>query len=74
VQQQQGSVKWFNAVRGYGFITPDSGEEVFVHHTNILADGFRKLAQGDRVTFEVDNGPKGPYALKVRKVDAEQPS
>jgi CspA family cold shock protein len=73
VEQHQGSVKWFNAVRGYGFITPDAGEEVFVHHTNIVQEGFRKLAQGDRVAFDVDSGPKGPYALRVRKLE-DQPS
>lgn len=60
-------MKWFNAVQGYGFIIPDEGEELFVHHSKIIADGFRKLTAGERVSFEVDFGPKGPFAVEVRR-------
>lgn len=64
---QEGTVKWFNAVKGFGFITQDGGEDVFVHHTQIVADGFRTLAPGDRVAFEVTRGPKGLQAFAVSK-------
>jgi len=61
-----GSVKWFNDAKGYGFITPDGGgKDVFVHHTSIEMQGFRTLAEGERVVFELTNGPKGPQAEKV---------
>lgn len=63
----QGTVKWFNDAKGFGFITQDGGEDVFVHHTAINADGFRSLAEGDRVEFEVTRGPKGLQASNVRK-------
>jgi cold shock protein len=66
-------VKWFNAVKGFGFITPDGGEDVFVHYTQIKADGFRTLSSGDRVVFEIGQGPKGLFAANVRRVD-EVPS
>jgi CspA family cold shock protein len=66
---QEGSVKWFNAVKGFGFITPDGGEDVFVNQTQIVAEGFRTLSAGDRVSFEVGNGPKGPFAAGVRKIE-----
>ncbi|MFS8543866.1 MAG: cold-shock protein [Limnochordales bacterium] len=62
----QGTVKWFNAEKGYGFIQPDSGEgDVFVHFTAINAEGFRTLEEGQRVTFEVVQGQKGPQAGNV---------
>ena len=64
----QGTVKWFNDAKGFGFISQDGGEDVFVHHTAIQADGFRSLAEGDRVEFEVTKGPKGLQAANVRKV------
>jgi CspA family cold shock protein len=64
----QGSVKWFNDAKGYGFITQDGGEDVFVHHTAIVAEGFRSLTEGDRVEFDVTRGPKGLQASNVRKV------
>ena len=64
----QGTVKWFNDAKGFGFISQDGGEDVFVHHTAITADGFRSLAEGDRVEFEVTTGPKGLQAANVRKV------
>ena len=64
----QGTVKWFNDAKGYGFIKQDGGEDVFVHHTAIQAEGFRSLAEGDRVEFEVAKGPKGLQAQNVHKI------
>ena len=62
----QGTVKWFNAEKGYGFIQPDNGEgDVFVHFTAINAQGFRTLEEGQRVTFEIVQGQKGPQAGNV---------
>lgn len=64
----QGTVKWFNAEKGYGFITPDEGgPDLFVHHTAIQDRGFRSLQENQRVTFEVAQGPKGPQATNVVK-------
>jgi CspA family cold shock protein len=64
-----GTVKWFNDAKGYGFITPENGDkDCFVHHTAIQADGFRSLAEGERVEFEIVQGQKGPAAEKVSKV------
>jgi CspA family cold shock protein len=62
-----GKVKWFNDAKGFGFIAQDGGPDVFVHHTAIVADGFRSLAEGDNVEFEVKSGPKGLQAANVRK-------
>ena len=63
----QGTVKWFNAEKGYGFITVDGGgADVFVHWSAILADGYKSLDEGQRVTFEVVQGEKGPQADAVR--------
>jgi len=65
----KGTVKWFNDQKGFGFITPeDGGKDCFVHHSAIQADGFRTLAEGDRVEFEVTQGTKGPAAENVVKV------
>jgi CspA family cold shock protein len=64
----QGVVKWFNSSKGYGFIKADDGQEVFVHHTSIQMSGFRNLAEGQRVEFEIISGPKGPKAEKVNAV------
>jgi CspA family cold shock protein len=64
----QGSVKWFNDAKGYGFIQQDGGEDVFVHFSAIQSQGFRSLTEGDRVEFEVTKGPKGLQAANVRKV------
>ena len=63
----QGTVKWFNDSKGFGFISQEAGEDVFVHHTAIQMDGFRSLSEGDKVEFEVAKGPKGLQAQKVRK-------
>lgn len=60
-----GVVKWFNSSKGYGFIEQEDGPDVFVHHTGINANGFRSLNEGDRVTFEIVQGPKGPAAANV---------
>ncbi|MEE8210788.1 MAG: cold-shock protein [Woeseiaceae bacterium] len=61
-----GTVKWFNESKGYGFITPEDGsKDVFVHHSAITGSGFKTLAEGQRVTFDVKEGPKGPQAENV---------
>lgn len=65
---QTGTVKWFNNSKGYGFIARDSGSDVFVHHSAIQGDGYRSLEEGQKVQFEVTNGPKGEQATDVVKV------
>lgn len=65
---QEGTVKWFNDSKGFGFITRETGPDVFVHHAEIKSEGFRSLSEGDRVRFEVIEGPKGPQAKNVTKI------
>jgi CspA family cold shock protein len=63
-----GTVKWFNDAKGFGFISQEGGEDVFVHHTAIQTEGFRSLQEGQKVEFEVKRGPKGLQAANVRPV------
>jgi cold shock protein len=63
-----GTVKWFNDAKGFGFITPESGPDLFVHHSAIIGDGYRSLPEGAAVTFDASQGPKGPQAVNVRLV------
>jgi CspA family cold shock protein len=65
---EQGSVKWFNDSKGYGFIVRERGADVFVHHADIAGGGFKSLSEGDRVSFDVVEGPKGLQAKNVVKI------
>jgi CspA family cold shock protein len=64
----EGTVKWFNEAKGYGFITREDGSDVFVHFSSIQADGFKTLTEGERVSFDVEEGTKGPKAINVVKL------
>ena len=64
----EGTVKWFNDAKGFGFIEQDGGSDVFVHHTAVKADGFKSLQEGARVSFEIVDGPKGPAAEDVTQL------
>ncbi|MBD3166089.1 cold-shock protein [bacterium] len=63
-----GKVKWFNEAKGYGFIEGEDGKDVFCHYSAIQGDGFKTLAEGERVEFDVEQGPKGPAAKSVKRV------
>ncbi|MFH1360945.1 MAG: cold-shock protein [Candidatus Omnitrophota bacterium] len=65
---QKGKVKWFNNQKGYGFISPESGEDVFVHFSAVQGDGYKSLDEGQEVQFEIEQGPKGKQAVNVTKV------
>lgn len=67
---QKGTVKWFNGTKGFGFISTEEGEDVFVHFSAIQGDGFKTLDEGDAVEFEMVEGEKGPQAANVTKVEA----
>ncbi len=64
----EGTVKWFNDSKGFGFISQEGGQDVFVHYSAIESQGFKSLAEGDRVSFEITDGPKGPQASNVQKL------
>ena len=66
--RETGTVKWFNNAKGYGFIARENGEDVFVHHTAILGEGYKSLDEGQRVEFTVEQGPKGLQAASVARL------
>jgi CspA family cold shock protein len=68
-ERKQGSVKWFNSSKGFGFIQQESGDDVFVHFQSIIGDGYKSLEENDKVEFSVTQGPKGLQAAEVRLVD-----
>ena len=65
---EQGTVKWFNGEKGFGFIASEDSNDVFVHHTSIQGNGFKSLTEGDIVSFDTEEGPKGPKAINVVKL------
>ncbi len=68
-ERKQGSVKWFNSTKGFGFISQPEGEDVFVHFKSILGDGYRTLNENDKVEFTIVQGEKGPQASEVKKIN-----
>lgn len=68
MERSKGTVKWFNASKGYGFITPENGSDVFVHFSAIQGEGYRSLNEGDQVEFTTEDSPKGPQATNVVKI------
>jgi CspA family cold shock protein len=67
-ERKTGTVKWFNDQKGFGFLEQAGGEDVFVHHSAIVSEGYRSLAEGDQVEFTIEQGQKGPAAADVRKI------
>ncbi|GIK58267.1 MAG: cold shock-like protein CspLA [Chloroflexota bacterium] len=67
-ETMQGTVKWFSDQKGYGFITKEDGKDLFVHHSAIQGNGYKSLAEGDRVSFSIEQGQRGPSAADVRKL------
>jgi CspA family cold shock protein len=67
-EMANGTVKWFNEAKGFGFITSEDGSDVFVHYSSIQSNGFKSLAEGDSVSFDTEKGPKGPKATNVAKL------
>lgn len=65
----EGTVKWFSDQKGFGFIEQEGGADLFVHHSEIMMDGFKTLAEGQKVTFDVEEGPKGPQAKNVKAAE-----
>ncbi len=65
---EEGTVKWFNEKKGFGFIVHDDGRDIFVHYSSIEMPGFKKLVEGDRVSFEIKEGDRGPQAANVKKI------
>ncbi|HUP00289.1 MAG TPA: cold-shock protein [Gemmatimonadota bacterium] len=68
---EKGSVKWFDAQKGFGFIERPDGSDIFVHYSDIVGSGFRTLTEGQRVEFQVTQSPKGPQAVNVQRIDEE---
>ncbi len=64
----EGTIKWFNEKKGFGFIQQDNGPDIFVHYSSIIGDGFKTLAEGQRVQFDIEEGSKGPKAINVMKL------
>jgi CspA family cold shock protein len=67
-ERNTGTVKWFSDQKGFGFLEREGGDDVFVHHSAIVSEGFRSLAEGDKVEFDIEQGQKGPAAANVRKI------
>lgn len=67
-ERKEGTVKWFNSSKGYGFIQQEGGEDVFVHYQSIISDGYKSLEENDKVEFSIKEGPKGPNADEVRVI------
>ena len=67
-ERKTGTVKWFSDQKGFGFLEQEGGDDVFVHHSAIVSEGFRTLSEGDRVEFSIEQGQKGPAAAEVRKI------